>query len=261
MFSLQWERLKRPLADGPNWVAERLQRHGTLPDGLPPAAEHFSACGWAHGMQTEEDKQTTYWYGYAAPAGLVLGVTVNGVLPAAVRAQITGPVLSSLRATPTGADSIWSMYDVSFVAPAGFELAQRHLFSGDVALEFQRGRRETLLLRQVYPGDLALGRRSFERWLGAYPFKEHRRLRPRGLTIEPWPATARAELTGLRRRGRKRLGVPLGGLAPRWTYAVAAHDRDLNRLLIAEHLTVTEPDEAVCVAAIERMNQPLRGRS
>jgi hypothetical protein len=257
MFSIHWERLQRGIkADGREWVTERIQRHGVLPDGEPPAAEHFSACGWAHGVQTEEDKQTTYWYGYAAPSTLLLGVTVNGVLPAPVRQLVTKRVLPSLRATPADADSIWSMYDVSFTAPAGFELRHRHLYSGDVALEFTKGRHETLLLRQVYPGDLALGRRSFAGWLDGRPFKEHRRLRRTGATTEPWQHETRAELTGVRRAGRKRLPWPLGGIKPRWTNALAVHDRQLNRLLIAEHSAAVQPAATICATAIERMNQP-----
>jgi hypothetical protein len=254
LFSIQWERLKRGLAqDGRQWVTERIKRHGVLPEGTPPAAAHFSACGWAHGVQTEEDKQTTYWYGYAAPAELLLGVTVNGVLPAPVRKLVTGQVLPSLRATAADADSIWSMYDVSFAAPAGFELVRRHLYSGDVALEFAKGRHETLLLRQVYPGDLALGRRTFERWLDAVPFKEYRRLRQAGTTTDPWQHNA--EVTGVRRSGRKRLPWPLGGIVPRWTSSLAVHDRRLNRLLIAEHTAAIETDGALCAAAVTGMNR------
>ena len=259
LFSIQWERLKRGLGrDGRDWVAERIKQHGVLPEGTPPAAGHFSACGWAHGVQTEEDKQTTYWYGYSAPAELLVGVTVNGVLPAAVRARVTGEVLPSLRTTPANAESIWAMYDLSFTAPAGFQLMRRHLYSGDVALEFARDRRETLVLRQVYPGDLALERRPFERWLDAVPFPEHRRLRRADTTTEPWQHVTRSELAGVRRRGRKRLPWPLGWIAPRWTCALAAHDRRLNRLLIAEHRSAAEPDEAVAVAAVEKMNRSPR---
>lgn len=256
LFSIHWERLTRgTISDGRAWVTGRIKRHGVLPDETPPpAAENFSACGWAHGVQSEEDKQTTYWYGYAASAELLMGVIVNGVLPAAVRQQVIGEVLPSLRATPADTDSIWSMYDVGFAAPAGFELRRRHLYSGDVALEFARGRHETLLLRQVYPGDLALGRRPFERWLDACPFKEYRRLRRTGATIEPWQHRTRTELAGVRRAGRKRLPWPLGGVSPRWSSALAVHDRRLNRLLIAEHVTAGEPEQALGDRAVGLMN-------
>lgn len=259
LFSIHWEHLTRgPMPDGQRWVAERLKRHGVLPDGEPPAADHFSACNWAHGVQSEEDKQTTYWYGYAASAELLLGLKVNGVLPAEQRAQVTGQVLPTLRTFSADAESTWAMYDLSFVIPAGFQLVQRHLFTGDVALEFRRNRDETLLVRQVYPGDLALERRSFERWMDIYPFTEHRRLRRSETTTQPWRLGARQELTGFRRLGRKRLGFPLGVMSPRWSCALAAHDRRLNRLLIAEHMASDQTDGVVCDAAVVRMNERYR---
>jgi hypothetical protein len=240
MFRIQWERNHLP--DAQAWVTERLRKHGVLPSGTPPGEKRFTACGWAYGVQSEEDKQTTYWYAYSAPAELVLGVTVNGVLPEKLREIVTEQVLPSLRATPVTGESVWAMYDLSFVVPAGFELTRRHLFAGDVALEFRRGRNEMLMVRQVYPGDLALGRRTLENWLKAYPFHEHRRLKV-------------TNFDGACCRGRKRLGFPLGWVKPRATCAVAQHDPQLNRLLIAEHQSATAADETICRTAIARMNQ------
>ena len=81
-FSIHWEQpRRRSVSDGDEWVQGRLSRLGVLPDPKPPAAEQFSACAWAHGVQSEEDKKTTYWFGYAEPAELLVGVKVNGVLP------------------------------------------------------------------------------------------------------------------------------------------------------------------------------------
>ena len=257
-FIVKWERPgRRALSDGRQWVAARLKRHGVLPAANPPAEAHFTACGWAEGVQMEEGKETTYWYGYAEQAGLLLGLTVNGALSESLRRKAVRGVLPTLRTTPADGETTWAMYDVNCVAPAGFELVQRHLFSGDVALEFVKGKRETLLLRQIYPGDLALRRRPFEQWLARYPFKEHRRLRRATVDVQPWRHEERSELTGVRRRAWKRLGVPLGWCAPRRSAALAVHDKRLNRLLIVEHMTRDEPDGSVCSRAIGQMNRGL----
>jgi len=255
IFIVKWERAdaKRSF-DGPKWVAGRLKKLGVRPDPDPPAARQFTACGWAHGVQTQEDKETTYWYGYSQPADLFIGVTVNGVLPEEVRNKVVREVLPTLAATPAEKSGTWAMYDVSFTAPAGFELAQRHLFSGDIALEFAKGRRETLLLRQVYPGELALERRPHEKWLESYPFKEHRRLRRGTVRTREWKHASRRELGGVQRLAWKRLPAPLGWCAPRRIRAMAVHDASLNRLLLVEHMAKGEPDEKTCVAAIESMN-------
>lgn len=254
-FLINWERTPpEGVADVKHWGAERLKRHSVVPQANPPAEAHFTACAWAPGVQTEEGKETTYWYGYSESARLLIGVTVNGALPEALRTQVVRDLLPTLRTTPFEAESAWAMYDVSFRAPGGFGLAQRHLFSGDVALEFSRGKQETLLVRQVYPGELALGRRSPESWLESYPFKEHRRIRRSDLKVEPWQCKARPALAGVRRMAWKRLPAPLGWCAPRQTCALAVHDETLNRLLIAEYMTQGEPDKSLVDTAIRRMN-------
>lgn len=255
VFLVKWKRPHdRSVSDGNEWVADRFKRLGVTPDRNPPAEARFTACGWVHGIQTEEGKETTYWFGYSAPGRLLLSMTVNGVLPVSVRETVVEDVLPSLSVDPADADSTWAMHDVSFKVPAGFELAQRHLFSGDVALEFERGRKETLLLRQVYPGELALRRRSAEAWLTSYPFKVHRRLRSETARTRPWRHGRRQGLKGVERHGWNRLPVPLGWCAPRETRALAVHDRELNRLLVAEHMARGKAERSVCVEAVEAMN-------
>lgn len=256
LFSIHWQRLReRAISDGEAWVSGRLERHGVQPEPDAPGARHFSACAWARHVQTLEGKQTTLWFGYSESAQLALGVKINGVLPDDLLAKVERDVLGSLSTTAADADSTWSMYDVGFTVPAGFDLARRHLYAGDVALEFRRGRGETLVLRQVYPGDLALSRRSFERWLEATPFFEHRRPRRRATRFEPWRSASRTGLSGVERRTAKKLKWPLGWCAPRHAVAVAAHDPGLNRLLIAELASAVVPDVAVCERAIAAMNR------
>ncbi len=255
MLLLQWTRAPRRGAfDGRAWVVERLRKLGLHPGDRPPAREHFTACGWARAVQTEEGKQTTHWFGYDRRAGLLLRVTVNGVLPEALREALEEQVLPTLRPLPEDEPSTWSMYEISFVAPAGFALSQRHLYSGDVALEFARGADATLLLRQVYPGDLALGRRTPEQWLECYPFHVHRRPRKASLRTEPWQSSRRPELSGVRRHVWQRLPVPMGWCSPRQSSALAVHDTALNRLLLVELRSRTTPDDALCMRAIEQMN-------
>lgn len=260
MFSIHWQRRDRRTRDkGEQWVHDRLKKLGLTPDPAPPAAERFTACTWAQGVQTDEDKQTTHWFGYAESAGLFVGIKVNGVLPEDQLDRITHRVLPTLRTSPTDGESTWSMHEVSFVIPAGFELAQKHLFLGDVALEFIHGPNESLLVRQVYPGDLALQRRPFEKWLASYPFKEHRKLRRSNLRIDPWRLRHDPAMAGIHRRGDKRLPSPLGFASPRHTDARIIHDQALNRLLIAEHMSTNAPDGRVSEDAIARMNLPLQG--
>lgn len=256
MFSVHWERPRHnTIQSGREWVNERLSKLGLAPDPAPPAAKQFSACGWAFGVQSEEEKQTAYWYGYSEPGNLLLGIKVNGVLPEDLGHQITMDVLPTLRVSASRAPTSWAMHEMTFVSPEGFNLSQRHLFAGDVALEFVNGQEQTLMLRQVYPGDLAMKRRSIDLWLQRYPFKEHRKLHRSSQRMTEWYSTTRPELVGTQREARKRLGFPLGLVRPRWTHALAVHDQNLNRLLIGELMTASRPDQTICERAIEDMNR------
>lgn len=259
LFSIHWQRPgRRAIRDGHEWVEGRLKRQGLIADASPPAASQFTACTWARDAETEEGKKTTFWYGYDEYANLLLGIKVNGVLPQEELDQIIDGVLPTLRAAPLNSDQTWALHDVNFDTPEGFELYQRHLYAGDVALELLKGRRELLLVRQVYPGDLALERRPFERWLAKYPFKEHRRLRKRSVVTAPWQHPTNLEIAGIRRRGFKRLGFPMGFIVPRFTSAIIAHDRELNRLLIVEHMAANEADDTMVERVICNMNSYLR---
>ena len=255
MFIMKWERSSRKAeADGAKWVRDRFQKHGVIPDDDPPAGQRFTACGWKKSVQTQEGKETVYWYGYSEQARLLLGITVNGVLPGHVLRKIVRDVLPSLEAVPASEGTVWAMYDVSFRAPAGYELLQRHLFSGDIALEFAKGRDETLMMRQVYPGGLALSRRPVEKWLDLYPFKEHRKVRRSTRNVCQWKHEERSDLSGTMRSAWKRLPAPLGWCSPRYSRALAVHDQNLNRLLIVEHMAKGDPGESVCAEAVEMMN-------
>jgi len=255
MFIIKWDRYTRKAeADAAKWVQDRFKKHGVIPDAEPPAGQRFTACGWKKSVQTEEGKETVYWYGYSEEARLLLGITVNGVLPAHILRKIVRDVLPSLDAVPAAEGSLWAMYDVSFRAPAGYELAQKHLFSGDIALEFAKGRRETLMMRQVYPGGLALNRRPIEKWFDFYPFKEHRRTRRSSIQVSQWNHKERAELKGAMRSAWKRLPVPLGWCSPRYCRALAVHDQNLNRLLIVEHMTREDSGASICTEALAMMN-------
>jgi hypothetical protein len=255
LFIIKWERPSTASHDGAKWIANRFKKLGVRPAEDPPAKAHFTECGWARDVQTREGYESTQWLGYAQPARLLLGVSVNGMIPEATRNQVVRKVLPTLTTSAIAEETIWAMHNVSFRSPAGFELSQRKLFSGDIALEFSKGKHEELLLRQVYPAELALQRRQMEKWLECYPFKQHRRLRRRALKTDPWQCPQRPDLDGLQRSVWKRLPSPLGGWSPRQCFALAAHDRGLDRLLIVEHMARQEPDPAICAAAIEGMNR------
>jgi hypothetical protein len=126
-------------------------------------------------------------------------------------------------------------------------------YSGDITLRLQGPRRARLTLRQVYPAAAALSRRSMDKWLYAFPFKEHRRLPFGGATKWNFGKNGHT-LHGLTRAGRKRFGFPFGFLAARESVAAALHDENGDRLLLAEYDAREPEKEAVIEAAMRGMN-------
>jgi hypothetical protein len=194
------------------------------------------------------------WYGFSSAAGLGLELAASGHLDSRQRRALDDLVLPSLRLAPADQPTRWAVFEASFVSPAGFLLRAARLHVGDIALCLAARGGRRLLLRQVYPADLALSRRPLEAWLDYPPFREHRRFRREG-EAQPWQAASFGRrLEGLLRRGRKALPAPLGPLGGRRSVAAAARDTELERLLLAEYDGPHEADPDVVAEAIGQMN-------
>lgn len=250
---VQWWRPPTDVFDVEKWFEQRFRKLGTVPVPGAPSPERFTKTAWRPDLATREDASKTIWSGYSAAAGLLVEVIVTSITEEKLRNAIFRTMVPAIRVSGKDEHCRWSMYDVSFVSPPRFELTQKHLFSGDIALRFARGRRETLLMRQVYPAKLAMSRRSLERWLEATPFPERRTLR--SPVKEAWRRGGPRPLEGIRMCGWKRLPSPLGRCAARYSRAVAAVDGELDRLLLAELQTATQDGGAEVDRAVEQMNQ------
>jgi hypothetical protein len=203
-------------------------------------------------FERKQGDNKTLWYGYSQEGAVLIECAVGGAVEKRVQHRARRHVLPSLRVSLPETPCRWSLYSVGFVSPPDFYLRRHHLFSGDIALQFANRRSGSLLLRQVYPAGLALQRRTLERWLEACPFKERRRFSPESMS--EWKDHIPRALTGIRRRGWKRLPAPLGFCSPRYSSAIAASDAELDRVLIAESLEKTPADDGIVREAILNMN-------
>jgi hypothetical protein len=162
-------------------------------------------------------------------------------------------LLPGVRCSKASDATRWAVFDVSFVSPPHFDLVERHLYSGDIALRLA-ARQEGLILRQVYPATTALARRPIARWLRASPFKEHRRLRGK-TPPQKWTVHRGGyALAGVKSHGRKKLAFPLGWAAPRYHVAAAVAEEALDRLLIADHSSARDLGDRVVRKALQDMN-------
>ena len=232
---VRWMRIhNQPRFDMQRWLAARFRKQGmTQDDGAPqPAAiDHAS---WTCDTADPKGGRKTTWYGYASKSRLILELVTTDLTEPAVRDEIFAARLPRLVVAADDEPCSWNLYGISFASPPGYVLTRSHLFSGDVAIALARGRKDTLLLRQVYPAGLAVERRKLDRWLQTPPFTERRFWKKQLLTNKaPTPGTRTF-------RGWKRLRSPIGWCAPRFSTAIATLDEALDRLLIAEHQTTGE---------------------
>ena len=248
----------RPPGSSPRaerWAKARLRRFAvsTRPDWA--ALDSFTDAVWVQDAGESSGPGRSLFCGYAPRAELLLELTINTAASESARRVSEREVLPSLTTVPRDEPTPWAVFDSSFLTPPGHDLARHRLNIGDhvVAVASPKGARITV--RQVYPADLALARRDLEDWLTFGPFKEHRRFNGRG-DAAAWSIDVRGRASeGLLRVGSKRLPSPLGWLAPRHSTAAVVRDQALDRLLIAEVDSPTEPDPGLLRALIADMNR------
>lgn len=250
---IQWCRQPKAGFDTDKWFEQRFRKLGTVPARGAPVPERFTKTAWQPELSTHEGTSKTLWCGYSADACLIVEVIVTTLTEPRLRNWIFEKMMPGMKVSSEDEPCCWSMYAVGFRSPPGFELKQKHLYSGDVALLFEREDKGSLLLRQVYPAKLAMSRRTFERWLEATPFLERRKLRNPVRTA--WTGHGPHDLEGIRLAGWKRLPAPLGRCGPRHVTAVAAVDLELDRLLIAELQTPGAQGGVEAESAVEHMNR------
>ena len=220
-----------------DWIEVRLEkicRGGAKRQAGPHPAE-FSHTAWVPEAADADGDRRSLWYGYAPGAGLVLEIALNADVPAPLLQHMHRRVLPSCTVSPADAPSLWAVFGTSFLIPADYRLSDRHLQLGDICLRFRREKRERILVRQVYPADLAETRRTLPTWLRFPPFKERRRFRGEQEAPVPWSVTVgKTVFEGVRRRGKKRLPTPLGRYTPLHSTAAVMRDTGQGRLLLAE---------------------------
>ena len=183
------------------------------------------------------------------PATLVGYASVFNSLSADLGGGFRERVLAG-SVVPTIADSdptramAWSIFGLSCVAPAGYELVKHQLQAGDLALSFASGRRE-LLVRQVTLAQTALSRMGLDKWLAQQEWRRHRHFRARG---EPRPVEIQAggrTVFGIARTMPRALRFRLGWWLPAELTTYALHDPLRDKLVLAQTTDPALAEEAL----------------
>jgi len=257
LLRVRWERSRAGGIDGERWRRIRLKKLGgqpacaSEPDPMPQGFIHTGLL--LNPAENVADAEWV-WAGYTPEAEMVVEVSLNGAAPAELKTIATRQVLPSLRAISPGTPIPWAIFDTSFRSPPGFVLTDRRLHLGDAALLLEGPRGDRVMLRQVYPAQLALARCDMLKWLRVRPFTSNRRRRP----VSP-PAKWELDLgperaTGLIEEGRTRLPAPLGGWRSRHYATAVVHATGIDRLLIAEIEVRTGKPRPMVQQALRDMN-------
>lgn len=202
--------------------------------------------------------ERSFWCCYCGSANLMLEWRTRPTMSGDDEQVLKRQILPSLQCSPEGAAVPWALFNCSFRSPPGFTYEKSLLHSGDIALCFTENRGCRLIMRQVYPGDLALQRRALADWLRTPAFKD-------GLetSVLNGPEAVELLLHGTSRQGVKRFGKKtwkrlLKFVRRYWFVDAAVHDADANRLHIASLESRKTPNEARLQEALEGMGRQLR---
>lgn len=143
-------------------------------------------------------------------------------------------ILTGLSDQPADCAQHWSIFDLSCDAPEGWTLKSQRLNAGDLTLSFGK-KNEVLIVRQIAPAALALGRQPLETWLASQQRVWKKLYRPKG----------KAESVSLSEPGDRDMTILVQPLVrrrrfflARWVaasrYSIAAHDRDRDRLVFVD---------------------------
>ena len=257
VMQLKWWRPKRKRFRPDRWLRRRLKsmKARTDDDAACPSPDGFEPVTLAttRGRKRGKIGPFVLWYGWARDAG----VQIEAVVGPQESGGRRGPwrALESLCAAKTGEPTTWAVFDSVFHVPPDFVIDKHELLLGDLSLRFTGPDRQALMLRQIYPAELALQRREMVDWLEFSRFRTRRHFR--GATDEKWAI----ERHGRRLEGKQRMGVksypfPLGVVRPLCSMGAVVRDAETGRLLVAEHDSARPCDDSLLRRMILAMNQP-----
>ena len=252
LMQVKWWRPSERRFHADEWISARIREMKTFPSDNPPVPQGFAAVGWIKNLEFKEDVSKTIWYGYEESADLLIEIVTTSIADAEIRRKIESKIIPALKVYGKNEDVLWNLYKVSFMVPPEYILRRKHLYSGDIGLEFINSKKDILILRQVYPAELALTRRTLKEWLKFPVFKTRRKFKLK--SDDEWSVPELHLDEGLKRSGIRCIAFPFRWLAPRQYKAVIARDTELDRLLMAELISADSADFAPLEKLIEKMN-------
>ena len=249
-LGLRWKAAPRR-GDPAAWVADAMRREvGRLAaaEAIPQSqiANPKSEIGIALLYREPDPPGRDVWVGHSPASDRLIQVVAH-VRDGRRRGEVSlaADVLPTLADAPPDGPRRWSVFELSCVAPAGFDLDGHALNAGDLSLTFAARRSplasllgppERMTVRQVAVASVALSRRPIAGWVAAQRegHKKFYRLRSaatRPLSMRADDGRPLAGLSSVVPR-RRRYGWAWR-VAPRLV-TIALHDASRDRLLIGQ---------------------------
>ncbi len=229
LFEIRWVRPDAADFDGRAWISRNKERSSDNIASAPPRPQGFSSVGWIKEFEDKGSSKKTVWWGYSVEGMVLIEIVVGEIIDKPSYEWIISEAIPSLKVSKPDEEWIWRIFSAQFSVPAGFVLERHRLNNGDMSLCFTRGKKERLVMRQVYPADLAVGRRSLEKWFDESPFRESRKFREakdgvrcerkKDFTVDGW----------------KLVPFPFGFVRPRRCRRLAAVDDASDRIFMTEY--------------------------
>ncbi len=234
------------------WMDERRQSlWATATEGTGiTSADSFDQTLWLPEAQSRKGARTSVWYGYAKQARLIVEVVINDAAGREVLDDAKNLVLPSMDVSGPDTPTRWSVYDTRFESPSGYEIYDSRLSLGAILLLLRRGK-DRLMLCQFYPATGALARQPLSDWLEVTALKGKWHSKRKDADIEDCRV---GDFAGIRQERVMARPWPLDLLGRSFCLATIVHDTTLDRLLMAEHIHLTQADDRLVTEAIEKMN-------
>jgi hypothetical protein len=252
IMQVKWWLPRSARFDPARWVRKRLRIVGEpMADGLQPVG--VEPLAYVPAEANPRRSTCSLWYGYAPACRLVIEVAFESAKHGSN--QKPRRVLESLTVQSPDAPTTWAVFGSSFEAPAGFTLRRHMLLLGDLSLLFGGPSGQSLMLRQVYPAELALSRGSLEAWLESSRFRERRPYRWDDEALPYVVESGGVRLPGMARTGSNRLPFPLSWIRPRRCASVIVQDHRTGRLLAVRYEAPELADDEIVRNALLNMNR------
>ncbi|MCF7855774.1 MAG: hypothetical protein K9N51_13315 [Candidatus Pacebacteria bacterium] len=260
ILQINWQRPPKKHFNPERWLKKwrKALSSETIAESGKETSADFSPAMTLAGVDKPSGRHYPCWCGYSEQADLIVEIRTSATTEKDDERVLRELILPALRATPADAPTHWALFECSYVTPTGYKYTDYELNAGDIAIRLESEDATSLVIRQLYPADLALQRRDLTDWLYSLPFKERLARRTVSGPHDIVVASFGSELHGVMRHGKRTLRTLLRFVTCAVFVEAVVLDEDQNRLCFAHFDARKRVDEKVLKYVLANMNWHIR---